>query len=233
MNKWEYAIGEIHSHFYWLSWPIDPSIYKLRAHLYRKPICDFPKNNPLDGEIHSDDIVIEAGANLGGLTRYLSRYAKQVYSFEPSPKAFGFLRKNVADLDNVKIQNLGLSDKSGIRKMFVEWSFSGANSYIGLDLIRYPNTIDARFISVDELNVNPTILIFDLEGAEVDALNGSIDSLKTVKKIFCETHRVAGRNGEEAWHTYFPVLEFLRAHGYRVSRDRDRGDVLWLIGKRN
>ena len=48
---------------------------------------------------------IDLGANTGEFTRKMALRAKQVIAFEPDPWAYAELQANVADLNNVKIEN--------------------------------------------------------------------------------------------------------------------------------
>ena len=48
---------------------------------------------------------IDLGANVGNYTRKMALKAKRVIAFEPDPWACEELRANLADLDNVKIEN--------------------------------------------------------------------------------------------------------------------------------
>ena len=58
---------------------------------------------------------IDLGANIGEYTRKMASGAKQVIAFEPDPWAYAELQTNVADLDNVKIENAaaGTSESDG------------------------------------------------------------------------------------------------------------------------
>ena len=225
------SISIVHSHFHRFSWPIDAYLLQFRAMLHRTPICDFPKNNPLDHTIRKDDIVIECGANIGGLSRYLAQYAKQVYSFEPNPKAFRYLKRNVTKIPNIQVFNKGVSNKTKQMIMNTEWSFSGANSVYKLQNVKYASQQLAHFTSLNdlkkELGVQPSLLILDCEGSEMDVIAGADQVLKGIRQIFCETHPLADGTNTEG-----PMRELLEQNGYSITTGRDRGYVLWLIGTR-
>ena len=186
-------------------------------------------------EINSSDVVIEAGANLGGLTRVIARYAKEVHSFEPSPKAFHYLTKNTQMCPNVFRYNMGIEDKWKEVPFNIEWSFSGANSIYhiydsGKWSATYHAKIKATFISIDEFcawkDLKPSILSLDCEGSEIHALEGAKKTLSSVRKVFCETHYA------DKVSTAPKVKELLEENNFTVSRGWDSGNILWLIGKK-
>ena len=146
---------------------------------------------------------IDLGANIGEYTRKMASGTKQVIAFEPDPWACAALQINVADLDNVKIENAaaGTSEStvllyqharfnenpalnsqsssviSGNRKL----SEDGAIEIQQVDLITY----------LEDLNEDIGLLKMDIEGAEVDLLEALFDRpdiLNRIDHIFAETH---------------------------------------------
>ena len=57
----------------------------------------------------------DLGANIGSYTRKMALQAKRAIAFEPDPWACAELRANLADLDNVRIENAaaGACEKKG------------------------------------------------------------------------------------------------------------------------
>jgi len=221
-----------------MSWPIDPWIYTLREYIHKTPLCDFPENNPLEDSVFPDDVVLEAGTNIGGLTYFLGHIAKEVHTFEPNPYALIFAKRRVGHMRNVHFYNMAISDHVGKAPFNFSWSFSGANSLYKIQnaggAIQYTKQFYVETINIDNFvklyGVIPTVLVLDCEGSELKALQGAEALLPSIDRIFCETHPVE-RDGQIIL-TRFEVGNFLTSHGYQITTGRDRGKVLWLIGKK-
>jgi FkbM family methyltransferase len=63
-------------------------------------------------------IVYDIGANVGVTVREFAPLAERVYAFEPNPHCFQELRKQTADLENVLLFDIGLSNKIGSERVF-------------------------------------------------------------------------------------------------------------------
>ena len=75
--------------------------------------------NILKQNIHSGNIVLDIGANIGYYTLIMSKLVGstgKVYAFEPEPKNFEVLKKNIelTKLDNVILEQKALSDIDGV-----------------------------------------------------------------------------------------------------------------------
>ncbi len=66
---------------------------------------------------------VDAGANKGWYSHYLSRLARQVYAFEPNPKIYAVLRRTAAA--NVNAFPIALSDRSGESVLRVPFGAKG------------------------------------------------------------------------------------------------------------
>ena len=146
---------------------------------------------------------VDLGANLGVYTRQMASFARQVIAFEPDPWTLTVLRNNVADLDNVRIENAAAGTTDDTVFLYRHAGFSEdpmsrseASSVIAskgdvaernavvvrqIDFIRY----------LEDLDKEIGILKIDIEGAEVDLLEALFDKsdlMKRVNHIFAETH---------------------------------------------
>ena len=146
---------------------------------------------------------IDLGANVGKYTKKMASVAKRVIAFEPDPWACAELRANVADLDNVIIENAaaGACEKRVLLYRHARFDsdpalYSEASSVIAekrnlteedavevkqIDFIRYIEGLD------EEIGV----LKIDIEGAEVDLLESLFDRpdvLARIDNIYAETH---------------------------------------------
>ena len=104
--------------------------------------------------VHSGDIVLDCGANIGVYTRHaLSVGARQVIATEPSPELLPLLRRNLApEIDSGKV-------------ILAEKDIAAPLTTIDL-LVR-----DAKLDRVDFIKI-------DVGGAERQALRGALDTVK-------------------------------------------------------
>ena len=146
---------------------------------------------------------IDLGANLGKHTRRMATTVRQVIAFEPDPWTFSALRNNVADLENVRLENLAVGTSNGHVFLYRHPRFEsnpaaysqsstlvsdksnvtpeGAVEVRQVDFLRY----------LEELGEDVGVLKIDIEGAEVDlleALFAKPELLARIHYIFAETH---------------------------------------------
>jgi FkbM family methyltransferase len=132
-----------------------------------------------------DIIAIDVGANNGYLSIPLARIARKVYSFEPNPKCFHKLKRNI-ELngleDRIEAHELAISNLNGFQNFYIQQSIDGDNLMnSGLSsLIRRPqylkNTIKVEVKTLDSIIPEKEIVHLvkiDVEGSEIDVLKGS------------------------------------------------------------
>ena len=126
---------------------------------------------------------IDIGANVGVWSYWLSKYAKQVESFEPNPKIFNVL-KNIK-IKNVNSYNIALSNKSGSVDLLVPKGSKGfSNQGASLSSIKVQGehkriSIEAKCL--DEYNfLDVDFIKIDVEGHEHEVIEGA---QKTIKKF--------------------------------------------------
>jgi len=150
-------------------------------------------------------VVFDLGSNIGAYTTFFSdsvRPEGKVYAFEPNPNAFNLLRKNmkVNGCNNVKIYNIGVSDKENtlefISKKFIleTGSFDREiqkrlmNGLYGVRRWEIKvNSLDNIFRNEDPGGVD--FIKIDIEGHEINALNGSVELIRKYSPdIYIEVH---------------------------------------------
>ncbi len=66
--------------------------------------------------LRKGDLVVDVGANQGFFTCYAAQRGAIVYAFEPNPKAYGLLRRNISDngfQDQVHAEGIAVADFEG------------------------------------------------------------------------------------------------------------------------
>lgn len=133
--------------------------------------------------------IIDAGAFTGDTALPLSKLTTaQVYAFEPFEESFNLLKKNINDnkIKNIVPVQKSLGNINGERTLYLSGnnvqgitSNADARNY-DAELKVKEITID-RFVEENYLNVG--LISVDVEGAEMDLLNGALNTIKTQKPI--------------------------------------------------
>ena len=164
--------------------------------------------------------IVEIGGHVGSTTLYFAHKAPdaRIVVFEPSPRNFGFLRKNVEDnglAGRVTPFQMAVSDEKG-EKTFHLMGTTGGNS-----LFEYGDggtSITVRTTTLGDVFAEQGIercdlLKLDCEGAEYGILYGASDELLSrVSNIVLEYHRFSDdpRSNEAS------LRAFLEGKGYTV-----------------
>ncbi len=146
---------------------------------------------------------VDLGANVGEYTAKMAFMAKQVIAFEPDPWAYAALQANVADLDNVRIENVAAGVNEGKAILYRHARFEedpahySRSSSVVVDKINVAETgaVEVRQVDfiryLEDLDEDIAVLKMDIEGAEVDLLEALLDRpdiLRRIDHIFAETH---------------------------------------------
>jgi FkbM family methyltransferase len=163
---------------------------------------NFEKNHTNDFFIHvldrcvsSRTTAIDVGANIGVTTALLATVVKEgaIYSFEPSPIAFPFLKETIRAnrIANAYPQNLALSDRLGTANFF-DNPMSASASHLATDGTLGGNTTAVEMTTLDEFAVRQRIervdfVKIDVEGFEAEVLDGAKEIIRRDKPgVFIE-----------------------------------------------
>ena len=168
-------------------------------------------------------IIVEAGAQFGEDTQWMSQAWPEghIYAFEPTPASFVELQKVASQLHNITAVHLALSNKKGEFPFYV----AGGTS----SLLKPQDSFNADYFHTDidhpirvpvvlldewahENNVSAIDFMWlDMEGSELNALQGGINILKTVKLIYTEV------NLQHFWENcvmYDELTTWMNEHGF-------------------
>ena len=142
-----------------------------------------------DMEYIKNKDIIDAGAFTGDTSIPLSkRTTKNVYAFEPFKDSFEILKKNISDnnIENIIPVNKSLGNINGERSLFLSGdNVQGITS--DATLRSYDNEIKVQETTIDtfveENNLEVGFITIDVEGAEMDLLEGAINTIKTQKPL--------------------------------------------------
>ena len=170
-------------------------------------------------KVKEGDVVFDAGAEIGGFTISVARKASHVIAIEPEPINVKMLRVNVTinNLCNVDIVERGLWNRRAILDLHLS-NEQGSHSLIydwgKRDVKVQVDTLDNI---VSELGIKRIdFLKMDIEGAELEALEGAKHTLDIVNKVAIAAYHV--RDGQK---TSQHVLRILKREGFKAFISND------------
>ncbi len=188
--------------------------------------------------------IIDGGANIGQFARAAVETFPnaRVISFEPLPDIAKTLQQNLGGNSRFRVVFSALGRKAGTLK-FHKNIHSHSSSALPLHenhLEAFPEarTVSTVKVSVTTLDkalrneplVGPVLLKLDLQGYELEALQGGIKTLRKVDAVLLETSLKPMYKGEPSFKE---IETFLNGKGFRFSRSLDnlkdsRGNVLQM-----
>jgi FkbM family methyltransferase len=157
--------------------------------------------DPLIQRLSKQDVLLDAGACVGGLSILASTKVRRVYAVEPEPHNFNLLRRNIAlnRAKNVMPINAALSNEVGTAYL----SGSGEGARLSKDGVAVKTvTLDALSESLGETF---TALKLDVEGSEVKAIVGQM-SLNHIAKVAIECEDSFGQIREYLMKSGFNII---------------------------
>ena len=178
---------------------------------FKKWLYDFPKIGrylrdkkceKIFSRLSPGEIAIDLGANVGNVTKKMTRLGVLVYAIEPDPNAFKVLKEKFKTNENVVCLNKAVSDHSGVSRIYlhqksnedpVKWSTASSliseksnvdkDNFIECEVFDLAQFIESLFKPIGLLKI-------DIEGEEIKVLNKMIDLKLTarVRNIVVETH---------------------------------------------
>lgn len=169
--------------------------------------------------IKPGDVIYDVGAHVGYYTvlgAVRTGAGGRVVAFEPAPRNLAKLQAHVAmnRLANVTIREVAVSDRQGTAR-FDSSAGSGVGHLSETGAIQVPTTtLDALAAELPP----PRVLKIDVEGAELAALNGGQQLIRSARPvIFLSTHGQALKD---------QCMDFLRRFGYKFRPVGNRDDLV-------
>ncbi len=192
--------------------------------------------------VHEGDHVLDIGANIGVYTKFLSILAGasgKVYSFEPVPETYSYLKNNInkLNLDNVIALNTAVSDYSGKVMMEVpKYDKAGDNYYearivkkAAKDLKSFEvdcSTLDQLF---EKYNFQPAFIKCDVEGFEWNVFKSAENLLKKTEPVLLiEINQDLNTPDNKTKE----LIEFLKKNEYRIFIRQDNRLKAWKNEKK-
>ena len=173
-------------------------------------------------------IMLDIGANIGWYSVVMEKYAQlKVYSFEPHPFNFSMLKENIRinNAKNVQAFPYAIADKKGIMKLHVYKSYNmGRHSLVDHGKTNKFHEVETisidGFMSANGLEKEPVELFkIDIEGFEMAALRGSVNTLQRTRYIFSEFSPSIMKTINESPVEYVNLMESLGFNGYIIDNE--------------
>lgn len=178
------------------------------------PYCEDDVHSAVLDHLNQGDVFIDVGANIGYYTILGARrvsFRGKVVAIEMVPQTAELLRKNVLlnGCGNVEVIEAAVFSRAGLQ-LNVRMQ-AGLFGQASVDRAR-PGNICARTVTLDEVcrpYEKVRLVKVDIEGAEMEALKGGIETLAKTDYLVVECN-----SGVEQ------VASFLRERGFRVQKLR-------------
>ncbi|WNM20264.1 FkbM family methyltransferase [Flavobacterium capsici] len=186
-------------------------------------------------KVKQNDIVIDAGANCGHLSIFFSKIVGsngKIFAFEPDKFNIERILKNISlndDLsNNIQIEDVLLWDKNELISFYEAGTVGSSAVWMPDDEL----CVKKQAVRIDDWVKNNNIqkldfIKMDIEGAEIEALDGCIETIKTLRPNFAiaSYHFV---NGEQ---TFIKVEQFFSAMNYPYKTVKFRGtEIITFAG---
>jgi FkbM family methyltransferase len=187
----------------------------------------------LVSSLNEDDILFDIGSSVGLISILSAKKLKKgnVISFEPDPENYKNLESNFSlnGLSNYKIAKIAVGNKKEKLKLYTAGSGSYSPSLKQINTIENWIEVDVEPIDtyiVEQNLPNPTVVKIDIEGAEMMALQGMSQLLKSKNKprlIYLEVHP----DFLEAFNTSTQqIFDFISEHGYKIAKQTQRDNQI-------
>ncbi len=187
-------------------------------------------------------ISIDAGANCGTYSLFMSKFCEQVYAFEPDKAALAALRENIAinNISNISVHDIALGDKNCELDLYIAKNGDPAWSSFayGGERSIYGDHVTVRAVKgddiVEELRLKKIDLLkIDVEGYEKKVLQGLKNSINKFRPIIFmelsdftrksfqnidEWNAIMGGYRVYTFRGYRPILLFFDRQKYGLSQ---------------
>ena len=183
---------------------------------------------------------VDVGANFGWYTCIFSQLARhngKVIAIEPSPDTLKYLEDNIQenDLKNVLLEKVAVGEKEENLLLYKALNSNpGAHSLIkntpfqGKEGLTYPvkvKSLDSILFNINKIN----LMKMDIEGYEITALKGGLETLKRVENLLIEFSPHLWKNPLEEATEFFKILSDSGLQPYTLEKNSlkrfDKADI--------
>jgi FkbM family methyltransferase len=206
---------------------------------YALGINEFPVQQALAGYLKPGDVFYDIGANVGFFSAIAARLvgsSGHVYAFEPVPENVVQIRHNAKcnNFANVTVLEKAVSRSTGKAELLLA-HYSGGSTLSVADRppdLKGTTTVDT--IAIDDLVAEsaiapPTVVKIDVEGAEMDALQGMTQTIQDFQPIII--YEVDASDREAIARKTRTLDAFIQSLGYAIKPLENSYDLpSWAVG---
>ncbi|HVX02494.1 MAG TPA: FkbM family methyltransferase [Nitrososphaera sp.] len=140
--------------------------------------------------VKSDYVCLDIGANIGYFTLIMAKQAKLVHAFEPEPRNFDILQKNIVlnNIQNVTLYNSAVSSEASDRATLHLCSMNRGMHRLYQSHWCKEGTVQVQTLRIDDHIQQADFIKMDIEGAELGALRGMKKMLESGTTLLMEFH---------------------------------------------
>lgn len=179
--------------------------------------------------LNDGDTFIDIGAHVGTYSMLASKLVGEhgsVYAFEPTPRTFETLKKNVSVYNQTEPVNMAMMDtpqtlefmdygpKNSVFNTFKDRTSGELKSILHGEKIKVNATSIDKFVELKNIQPNENralVIKIDAEGAESIILNGGVKTLREIKPIVS----IEVGSGEEWKKNNTDAINFLKNNSYQ------------------
>jgi FkbM family methyltransferase len=204
-------------------------IYADRARQYVAGTNEIPVQEAFASHIKPGHTFFDIGANVGFFTLVGARLvgpSGKVFAFEPVPQNAEAVRGNVGlnGFTNVTVIEKAVSRRSGAGELILSSHPGGATLITGD--IAPPDMVgmaSVTLVSIDDVVAKgeippPDVVKIDVEGAEVEVLEGMTETIRKYRPILI--YEIDDADKQAFTQRFNRFEELVRTHGYEITRLR-------------
>ena len=136
-------------------------------------------------------VAYDVGANIGWYTILLAERCDKVYAWEPDPRSYKLLEKNIKlnNLTNVEVSQNAIVENNRVVNMLLD-KRPNLSRMMPLEMPPKGRGVFVHGTIIDGLDESPDFIKMDIEGGEVAAFKGAWNTLMNAEslKLLVEVH---------------------------------------------
>ncbi|MFA6096769.1 MAG: FkbM family methyltransferase [Candidatus Paceibacterota bacterium] len=176
--------------------------------------------------LHGDEVFVDCGAHWGFVmekfVKVVEHRYKALYAIEPDSNNVKMLEERLKNISSIKILKCALGDVNGEGKFYQGFDYASKLSENGGDLV--------KITTLDRMNIPATFIKLHLEGGDLKALKGAVNTIREYRPIIAVT---IYHNADGVWETPYFLMSNTRNYKYylRLHSWGGTGAVLYAIPK--